>query len=41
MRRLSNVADNHVLKNTVYDELAKKVNAIDAIDASELVRKTD
>ena len=33
--------ENDVVKETVYDELVKKVNAIQTNDASNLVRKAD
>ena len=32
---LSNVVDNDVVKEAAYDELANKVNTIDAIDVSK------
>ena len=38
--KLSNVVKNDV-KKTVHDELIKKVNAIQAIDTSDLFRKAD
>ena len=37
-KKLSDVADNDVVKKTVYDELVKKVNTI---DTRWLVRKTN
>ena len=38
LKKLSHVVENDVVKKTVYDELVKKVNAI---DTSKLVNKTD
>ena len=39
--KLSNVWKNYVVKKTVYDELVKKVNAIQSNDTSDLVQKAD
>ena len=36
LSKLSNIVKNEVVKNTVYDELVKKVNAI---DTSKLLKK--
>ena len=41
LSKLSNVAKNDVVKKAEYDELVKKVSAIQNIDTSNLVRKTD
>ena len=37
MSKLSNVADNDIVKETVNDELVKTVNAVDAIDIFLLI----
>ena len=37
---LSNVVEDDVVKQTVYDELIKKVNAIQANDTTDLFKKT-
>ena len=39
LSKLSNVVKNDLVKNTVYDELVKKVNAIQTIDTRDLVKK--
>ena len=36
LSELNNVLKNDVVKNTVYDQLVKKVNAIQTIDTSDL-----
>ena len=36
-----NVVDHDVVEKTIYDELVKKYNAIRAINASKLFKKTD
>ena len=41
LTRLSDLEKNKVVKNTTYDELIKKVDAIQAINSSDLVKKTD
>ena len=41
LSQLSDVVKNEVLKKTVYDELVKKIDAIHAIDTSDLVFKND
>ena len=41
LSNLSEVVKNEFVKKDVYDELFKKVNAIQAIDASRLVKKSD
>ena len=41
LSNLSDVVKNEFVKKDVYDELFKKVNAIQAIDASRLVKKSD
>ena len=38
LSKLSNVVKNNVVKKTVYDELVKKVNAIQTIDTSDLLK---
>ena len=37
LSKLSDVVKNEVVKKTVYDEVVQKVNAIQAVDASNLV----
>ena len=37
----SGIGKNEVAKKTVYDELVKKVNAIQTTDTSNLVKKVD
>ena len=37
LSKLSDVVKNVVVKNTSYDELAKKVNNVDAIDPCNLI----
>ena len=37
----SDIGKNEVAKKTVYDELVKKVNAIQTTDTSNLVKKVD
>ena len=37
LHKITNVLKNDVVKNTVYDEVVKKVNAIQTNDASNLV----
>ena len=39
--KLSYVVKSDVVKKTEYDELVKKVNAIQTTDTSNLVKKTD
>ena len=39
--KLSNVVKNEVVNKTAYDELLKKVNAIQTVDTSNLVKKAD
>ena len=39
LKKLSDVIDNNVVKNTVYNEWVKKVNAIQITDTSYLVKK--
>ena len=41
LNKLSDVLKNQFLKNTVYDKLVKKDNAIQAVDASNLFIITD
>ena len=41
LSNLSDVVKNEFVKKDVYDELFKKVNAIQAVDASRLVKKPD
>ena len=41
LSNLSEVVKNEFVKKDVYDELFKKVNAIQAVDASRLVKKSD
>ena len=41
LSNLSDVVKNKFVKKDVYDELFKKVNAIQAVDASRLVKKSD
>ena len=41
LSKLSDVVKNQVVKKSVYDKLVKKVNAIQAIDTSDLVKKAD
>ena len=41
LHKLSNVVKSDAVKKTLYDELVKKVNAIQTIDTSDLVKKTD
>ena len=38
---LKNVVKNDVVKRDAYDEFVKKVNAVQTIDTSGLVKKTD
>ena len=37
----SNLVKNEVVKKTVYDELVKRTNLIQATDTSSLVKQTD
>ena len=37
LSKLNNVAKNDVIKNSVYDELVKKVNAIQTINTNDFV----
>ena len=39
--QLSNVVEKQVVKKTVFDELVEKINTIQTIDASNLVKKAD
>ena len=39
LSKLSDAVKNDVVKNTDYDELVKKVNAIQTIDTSNLTKK--
>ena len=39
LSKLINVVKNEVVKRTVYDELLKKINAIQTIDTCNLVKK--
>ena len=39
LNKQSNVVKNDVAKETLFDELVKKVEALQAIDSSELVKK--
>ena len=41
LSKLSNEVKNDVVKKTVYDELVKKVNAVQTTDNSNLVKKSD
>ena len=41
LSKLSDVVKNDAVKMTEYDELVKKVNAIQTTDTSNLVKKTD
>ena len=41
LSNLSDVVKNKFVKKDVYDELFKKVNAIQAVDAGRLVKKSD
>ena len=41
LHKLSNVVKSDAVKKTLYDELVKKVNAIQTIATSDLVKKTD
>ena len=41
LSNLSEVVKNEFVKKDVYDELFKKVNAIQAVDAGRLVKKSD
>ena len=41
LSKLIDVVKNDVVKKTEYDELRKKVNAIQSTDTSGLVKKTD
>ena len=41
LSNLSDVVKNEFVKKDVYDELFRKVNAIQAVDASRLVKKSD
>ena len=39
LHKLSNVVENNVVKKIAYDELVKKVNAIQILDTGYLVKK--
>ena len=39
LSNVSNIVKNDVVKKTVYEELAKKVNAIQTIDTCDLVKR--
>ena len=39
LSKLSNEVKNDVVKKTVYDELVKKINAVQTTDTSNLVKK--
>ena len=39
LSNVSNILKNDVVKKTVYEELAKKVNAIQTIDTCDLVKR--
>ena len=39
LSKLNNLVDSGIIKRTVYYNLAKKVNTIDTIDVSKLVKK--
>ena len=39
LSKLSNVVKNNIVKKTEYDELVKKVNAIQTVGTSNLVKK--
>ena len=39
LSKLNNLVDNGIIKRTVYYNLAKKVNTIDTIDVSKLIKK--
>ena len=41
LKKLSDVVEKEVVKKDVYDELVKKVNAIQTTDTSDLVEKVD
>ena len=41
LSKLSDVVKNEVVKKTVYDEVIKKVNAIQTTDANNLVKRSD
>ena len=41
LSKLSNIVKNDFVKKTEYHELVKKVNAIQPIDTSNLVKKAD
>ena len=41
MNKHDNVVKNNTVKRTVYDQLLKKVKAIQVIDTSDLVKKAD
>ena len=41
LSKLSNVVKADVIKETIYNELVKKVNALQTIDTSELVKKAN
>ena len=41
LSKLNDVAKNHVVKKTEYDELVKKVNNIKTTDTSDLGKKAD
>ena len=41
LHKLTDAVKNYVLDKTEYDELVKKVNAIQTNDTSNLVKKTD
>ena len=41
LSNLSDVVKNEFVKKDVYDELFKNVNAIQAVDAGRLVKKSD
>ena len=40
-KKLSDIVDNDVIKKTLYNELVKRVNATQAVDAGNLVKKVD
>ena len=41
LSKLSNAGNKRVVENTAYNELVRKVNAIQTIDTSNLVKKPD
>ena len=41
LSELSDIVKNGVVKSTGYDELIKKVNAIQTTDTSDLVKKSE